>query len=311
LNRFRERIGFGPPVVIAHRGDSSHAPENTLEAARKGHASGAFAWELDVHLTRDGVPVVMHDESLLRTTDVDARFAHDPRAARGFPVSEFTWAEIRTLDAGSWFLDPNSPHRSAASFGTLRQLPEADRRFFGSGQIRVPSLLEALLLTRDLDWLVNVELKNFPSREARLLTEVLQAIDEADCAERVLISSFDHNDIVQAIRLRPEIPTGVLTETPLSQASHYVRAIVCADFLHLSAAAMGAESVRYRRDPSPQNLLQEDEAMPVPKLVYTVNDIRLDGLATHLATGGLAAMFSDDPAGLSVLLAEISENRLN
>src|SRR4051794_37261026 len=75
----------GRPLIIAHRGDSSHAPENTLEAALLGRDSGADAWELDVQLTRDGVPVVVHDETLLRTTDVARRFAGDPRGDDGFP----------------------------------------------------------------------------------------------------------------------------------------------------------------------------------------------------------------------------------
>src|SRR5947208_17127210 len=88
------------PVIVAHRGDSFHAPENTLEAARLGWEAGAEAWELDVQSTRDGVPVVLHDASLLRTTDVAARFAGDPRGRDGFRVSDFDFDEIRTLDAG-------------------------------------------------------------------------------------------------------------------------------------------------------------------------------------------------------------------
>ena len=285
-------------MVIAHRGDSFHAPENTLEAALKAHASGAFAWELDVHLSRDGVPVVMHDESLLRTTDVATRFADDPRAEGGFQVSEFDWAEIQTLDAGSWFIDDSRPQRSAASFGTLAQLTHEDRLLFGSGRIQVPSLQKALRLTCDLDWLLNVELKNFPSRNPRLLREVLDAIDETHSTDRVLLSSFDHNDIALAVQLRPDLATAVLTETPLARPSRYSREIVGADFLHLSAAAMGAESLRYRNRPSPANLRQEDEPTPLPKLVYTVNDLRPNGLAAHLASVGIAGVFSDDPAGL-------------
>ena len=90
MNRFRARIGRGPPVVIAHRGDSAHAPENTLDAARLGHAAGSFAWELDVYLTRDGVPVVVHDESLLRAgfglTPAEARLT--TRLATGRPLRD-------------------------------------------------------------------------------------------------------------------------------------------------------------------------------------------------------------------------------
>ena len=84
-NRFLTLLkARGPdPVIVAHRGDSFRAPENTLEAARLAWQAGADAWELDVQLTRDGVPIVLHDESLLRTTDVATRFKDDPRATDG------------------------------------------------------------------------------------------------------------------------------------------------------------------------------------------------------------------------------------
>src|SRR5262245_3692480 len=85
----------GRPMIVAHRGDSYRAPENTIEAARLGFEAGADAWELDVRLTADGVPVVIHDATLARTTDVARRFAGDPRAGLGFPVAAFTWVEIR------------------------------------------------------------------------------------------------------------------------------------------------------------------------------------------------------------------------
>ena len=137
------------PLIIAHRGDSFHAPENTLEAARLGREAGADAWELDVQLTRDGVPVVLHDESLLRTTDVAARFAGDPRGRDGFRVSDFDFDEVRTLDAGSWFVDADGGPRSARDFGTLDRLDPADVAHFRSGSVRIPTLEEALIFTRE------------------------------------------------------------------------------------------------------------------------------------------------------------------
>lgn len=302
MNRFRERIGRGPPVVIAHRGDSAHAPENTLDAARIGHAAGAFAWELDVHLSRDGVPVVVHDESLLRTTDVAARFAHDPRARSGFQVADFDWSEIRQLDAGSWFVDEAGCPRSALAFGTLADLPPTALQRFASGSVRVPSLIEALELTRDLGWLANVELKTFPQADPRLRVAVIAAIDATDTTDRVLISSFDHADVAKVASARPEIATGVLVETPLHREYAYVRSIVGADFLHLSAAAMGAKSRAYQADSTPRNLRAIDPSQPqVPRLVYTVNDARPDGLAAHLGEVGVAGVFTDDPrAALAV-----------
>jgi glycerophosphoryl diester phosphodiesterase len=77
-------------LIVAHRGASWDAPENTVESVRRGWAEGADAVEIDVHLTRDGEVVVIHDATLLRTTGRDAR------------VDELTLAEIRKLDAGIW-----------------------------------------------------------------------------------------------------------------------------------------------------------------------------------------------------------------
>ncbi len=85
-NRLLSLLLSGPehPVIFAHRGDSFRAPENTLEAAEPGLGSRRSAWELDVQLTRDGVPIVLHDESLLRTTDVATKFAGDARGRTAF-----------------------------------------------------------------------------------------------------------------------------------------------------------------------------------------------------------------------------------
>src|SRR5579883_2406883 len=158
-NRFLAllRSSRADPVLVAHRGDSFHAPENTLEAARLGWQTGAEAWELDVHLTRDGVPIVLHDESLLRTTDVATRFAGDPRGRDGFQVADFDFDEIQTLDAGSWFVGEPGELRSARDFGTFDQLAPSHVEYYRSGSVFIPTLEEALILTKEQDWLVNVE----------------------------------------------------------------------------------------------------------------------------------------------------------
>jgi glycerophosphoryl diester phosphodiesterase len=277
------------PLRIAHRGDSFHAPENTLEAAHRGWHAGADAWELDVRLTRDGVPVVVHDESLVRTTDVAQRFADDPRAPAVFPVAEFDLAEIRVLDAGSWFLDPSGPPRSADFFGTLEALPDGDRARFASGAVRVPTLAEALEFTTQRDWLVNVELKSSPTTSLRLLEAVLEVIDTTQSAHCVLMSSFDHAAIAGCSQRRPEIPTGVLTSTRLDRPEHYVREEIGALAYHISADALDRDQLGALHDAG------------IPVLVYTVNDTTPGGLAAHLAKAGVAGLFTDDPAGLLAL----------
>jgi glycerophosphoryl diester phosphodiesterase len=301
------------PLIIAHRGDSSHAPENTREAARRGWEAGADAWELDVHLTRDGIPVIIHDESLLRTTDVARKFAGDPRSTRGFMVSDFDLDEVQLLDAGSWFLDPSGLPRSAADFGTLTFLRESDRIGFASGSVRVPTLAEALALTEELDWLVNVELKSFPYHNPHLLDAVLDVIGATDTADRVLISSFDHADVARCVQHPSDmkLPTGVLAETPLHRPERYVRDQVGATTYHPSARVLGAAGDAYLRAPSPHTLrhhgLAALRAQGVPVLVYTVNDTSPDGLAAHLAAAGVDGLFSDDPGGLVRLFRAFGE----
>ena len=290
------------PVIVAHRGDSFRAPENTLEAARLGWESGANAWELDVQLSRDGVPVVIHDESLLRTTDVARKFARDDRGRDGFRVSDFDFDEVRTLDAGSWFVAEDGGPRSARDFDSRNRLDSSQVRHFESGQVIIPTLSEALLFTRESDWLVNVEIKSFPERPRELVEPVLRVIAETQTASRVLISSFDHRDVAAANVPGREYALGILAMTPLCQVARYAREIVGADTAHLSADVVGSETVMYRRDRAPRSLegdlVADLKRNGVPTLVYTVNDHGAGSLAEHLEWIGVAGFFTDDPLGM-------------
>jgi glycerophosphoryl diester phosphodiesterase len=288
------------PAILAHRGDSFHAPENTLEAARAAWQAGAAAWELDVQLTRDGVPIVIHDESLLRTTDVARRFAGDPRGIDGFRVSDFDFDEVRALDAGSWFVATDGGPRAARAFGTLDRLDAAARALYASGAVRIPTLAEALAFTREQDWLINVEIKSFPDRPSGLVERVLQEIADSGTASRVLISSFDHADIATANRTCREYALGILTATPLHRVHEYAAQIVGADTIHVSAPVLGAKSIAYRRSPAARSLVDlshlRNSGMPV--LVFTVNNHGPGSLAAHLAEIGVNGLFTDDPRGM-------------
>ncbi|HEY2157802.1 MAG TPA: glycerophosphodiester phosphodiesterase family protein, partial [Isosphaeraceae bacterium] len=234
--RFREALwaDLGRPIILAHRGDSSHAPENTLEAAALGHGAGADGWEFDVQLTRDGVPIVLHDPSLMRTTDVAHVFAGDERAGLGYLAAEFTLDEVRRLDAGSWFVATAGGLRSASAFGTLDGLDPADREAFGSGRVRIPTLEEALRLTADLDWLANIEIKSSHDGDFALLEAVLDVVARLGFVDRVLISSFDHAEVARAAASGTGAATGVLAATPLDRPGEYVRRLG-ADAYHASA----------------------------------------------------------------------------
>jgi len=125
---------MGEFFIWAHRGASSTAPENTLAAFRAAEAAGAAGLELDVHLSADGVPVVIHDETVDRTTD-----GHGPVAA-------LTLGQLRQLDAGSWF----APEFAGETLPTLEEvLAWAEGRLRLNVEIKAePAGLAVLALLR-------------------------------------------------------------------------------------------------------------------------------------------------------------------
>jgi Glycerophosphoryl diester phosphodiesterase len=163
-------------LVVAHRGASAYAPENTMEAYRLAVEMGADAIELDVHLTRDGQLAVIHDETLDRTTD------------RTGPVREQTMRQLRAADAGFTFA-----------------APDGSTPFRGQ-DLRIPTLPEVL------DWLPDgiglvVELKAREATEATL--EALRG-SRVRAAQAVSLISFDEQAIDRAHELDPSLPTGYL-----------------------------------------------------------------------------------------------------
>lgn len=111
------RAGIPWPTVIAHRGASHDAPEETAPAYLAARELGADYLEADLQRTRDGVLVALHDDTLERTTNVAEVF---PARAKD-PVSSFTLAELKRLDAGSWF-NQAYPERARAKFAGLKIL---------------------------------------------------------------------------------------------------------------------------------------------------------------------------------------------
>ena len=186
--------------IIAHRGARSLAPENTLAAARLAHTLGAHRWETDVSLTRDWHPVLFHDATLTRCTNAPEVFSYTPEDAGGRDLlSSYTLMELELLEAGSHFerTDP---------FGALNEVdPESLAAF---GREPIPTLYDALVLTRDLGWQINVELKdhhNDPQpyfKASRTLEEMARAgISHA----QVTISSFNHSWLRWVRDRAPEI----------------------------------------------------------------------------------------------------------
>lgn len=225
----------GGPIVVAHRGARAFAPENTISAFAKAFELGCTMIELDVHFSSDGHLVVHHDDDLTRCTDVRRRFP----GRESYFVSDFTLSEIKDLDAGSWFaqefdLPPQQRQpflrtltsREQATFITEAQLEE-----YRKGQVRVPTLGEVLEFARHRGLLVNIEIKSIPRMYPGIARRVIDDVRANGMVERVLVSSFDHKQILESKRLEARMATGVLTSDRLARISDYM-AVLGADAYH-------------------------------------------------------------------------------
>ena len=169
------RVGFrgATPRLFGHRGAAGVAPENTLPSFRRALADGVDVFELDVHATRDGEVVVVHDPTVERTTDGVG------------PVSALTCAELGRLDAG---------HRFSADGG--RTFP-----FRGQG-VRVPRLAELLQEFPAVP--LNIEIKSEGEAIVAAVVRMVRA------ARAPIILAAEHDPIMQLIRAAaPEIPTSL------------------------------------------------------------------------------------------------------
>lgn len=156
------------PLVIAHRGASAIAPENTLPAFEQAVALGADGIELDAKLTRDGTAIAFHDPTLRRTTGLDGR------------PGDRDWEALKQADAGRW--------KGPAFRG-----------------IRIPTLNEVFEAV-GAKALINIELSDYGSDQRALAGEVARVVRRHGLERRVLLSSFQSAALRAAHSLAPEIP---------------------------------------------------------------------------------------------------------
>ncbi|MDH6216230.1 glycerophosphodiester phosphodiesterase family protein [Streptomyces pseudovenezuelae] len=186
-----------PPSVFAHRGASAQAPENTLAAIDAAAALGVDRVENDVQRTEDGELVVIHDDSLRRTTDVKEVF---PGRAP-WKVKDFTAAEIARLDAGSWFAP----------------------RFAG---VRVPTLKQYMRRVEHNGQNLLLEIKNpelYPGIEQQILKLLGNEgwLDQPHLDGRLIVQSFSADSIRIVHDLKPGVSTAFLGTPPVADLSGY------------------------------------------------------------------------------------------
>ncbi len=161
------------PAVIAHRGDRAFAPENTLAAFTQAALKGADGIEFDVKLTSDGEVIVLHDQTVDRTTN-----------GRG-NVARLTLAALKELDASIQF----------------------PGQFPGE---KIPTLKE-VFETVGRKLYMNVELTNYATPRDALVPRVVELVRKHGLQDRVLFSSFFPRNLRKAEELLPEVPRGLLT----------------------------------------------------------------------------------------------------
>ncbi|MBS3740200.1 glycerophosphodiester phosphodiesterase [Candidatus Bipolaricaulota bacterium] len=276
---------------IAHRGASSIAPENTLIAARKAHQLGADWWELDVRLTQDKQLVVIHDDTLARTTNVEEVYPNRD----SLRVEDFTLEEIKNLDAGSWF-EVDDPSGEIAR----GNLAGSDiERYRG---IKVPTLREALELTKNLNWRVDLEVKlseapgvAVDERPKTITKGIVSLVEELGMDEEVVVSSFDHSLVKLVEGLNSRIPGGILVkERQLSP----VRSLQVngAKFYGVSGSLL----TRVQGEETLRKIHEADDEFEV--LVWTVNN--LENLKKLTANPLVDGLITDYPQRLTKLLNE-------
>lgn len=159
--------------ITAHRGISSLAPENTLAAFNKAADYNCKWIEIDVQLSQDNVPVVIHDKTVDRCSD-----------GSGF-VSEMTLTDLKLLDAGRWFSNIFRKER-------------------------IPTLKETLILAKNKNLKVNIEIKHYPAMNTELLCEKIKEliIDLKIAPSEILLSSFNIEALKQMQSILPHIRRG-------------------------------------------------------------------------------------------------------
>lgn len=193
----------GTMLNIAHRGFRSKYPENTMIAFKKAFEAGADGIEFDVHLTKDGKVVIIHDERIDRTTDGVGR------------VQDYTYEELIKFNAADGF-----------------DLEKEE----------IPLLEEYLEYVKDMDILTNIELKTGVYSYEGIEEKVDELLKKYNLEDKVVISSFNHFSILRMQEVNPNLKYGLLTDSWMHEPWDYVKKLN-SGFYHPSGYGMTQELV--------------------------------------------------------------------
>lgn len=237
------------PLIIAHRGASACAPENTLAAFRLAVEQGADGVEFDVQLSKDGLPVVIHDTNLRRTS------GHAQR------VADTTAAELAKTDVGSWF-----------------NAVRGDTRF--SGQT-VPTLDEVLAVSAAVPGPIYIELKCNASNYRPLVQVVCDMIRKSPLLPRIIVKSFRRAAVAEVRHVLAEVQTAALFEPRI------MRIIRKRKFIIDMARDFGAHQISLHRSLATPKVCALAAEAGMPLTIWTADDPKWIARCQALGVGAL------------------------
>ena len=248
------------PLIIAHRGASKHAPENTFAAFKRAIDAGADGIELDVRLAKDGVAVVFHDASLKRI------------AGRKGKISHFTSIELSAIDAGSWF---------------NRYSPKLADPDFKNESVR--TLIDTLEFLKDFHGLIYIELKCKEADAEQLAKAVCDVICSSKLLPQIIVKSFKLSAIPHVKRFCPNVRAAALfapkIKNILRKDKHLLRL----------AEETGADEISLHYTLATRKLMKKAAKRNLRVIIWTADHPRWIRRALKL---GLAAIITNDPAKL-------------
>lgn len=224
------------PLIIAHRGSSAVAPENSLAAFQRALDDGAEGIEFDVRLTSDHIPVVFHDETLDRISGQKRR------------VSEMAYSELANIDVGAWF---------NASFPSL-----ADTAYSGEA---IPTLSQTLELLKDYQGRIYIELKCDGPDPKPLVRSVTETLGTSFLLNQIIVKSFRLSAIRTAREFLPGLRTAALFEPTIMTVVGKKR------FIIHHAAEFEADELSIHYSLATRRFLRRATERSIPVTVWTVN----------------------------------------
>ena len=255
------------PLIIGHRGAAAVAPENTLISFERALLDSADGIEFDVRLARDGVPVVIHDDTLART------------ALRKESVADLSSAELSEIDVGTWF-NLNRPQFAQTEFA----------------QARIPTLSNLFEMLKDSDALFYLEMKCTPEDRSLLVAEVAKLIQAHSLMHRTVVESFDHGAIAEIKRIDSGFRTAALFDRRLK------RLVISTRRMIEITRFCGAEEIAPHHSLVTRNTVEHAARRGLKTVVWTVDNT--DWIEPAIKEG-IHAIITNNPAKMCARRAEL------